>query len=100
MAEVVGVVGVGADLRRKELGGVWSIFRAGIAGEPGEVGEGEGLGVWIGGVGYLWRFLRNSRRCSRGFGGCDVMCLRLGGVGLLEFEDLLLDLLQLVLQLL
>ena len=60
MTEVVGVVDVGADLRCKEPGCVRSIFGAGVAVEPGEVGKGEGHGLWIGGIGYLGLFLGES----------------------------------------
>src|SRR5438874_4354094 len=60
VTEVVGVVDVGADLRREELSRIGCVLGAGVAVEPGEVGKGEGHGLWIGRVDYLRLFLGKS----------------------------------------
>src|SRR5258708_22666930 len=90
MREGVGVGDGRADLRREEFGRVRSVLGAGVAVEPGEIGKGEWLGLWIVRVGYLRLRLRKSRRWSRGFGRRCVMCLGCGGAGLLQLHQLLL----------
>ncbi len=100
MAEIVRVVNVRAYLGCEEFGCVRSILCTGVAIEPGEVGEGEWLGLWIVWVSYFWLRLGKCGWRSGGLRRCDVMCLWLGCVGLLQLYQFLLDLLQLVLQLL
>ena len=48
MIEVIGVIRVGANFGREELGIEWNFFDATVAVQPAEVGKGERCGLLVG----------------------------------------------------
>ncbi len=86
MPEIIGVVDVCPDLRRKELRIHREIFRSGIAVKPGEVAKCEGLRfAWFSSAGHcrgLSDGYRSHRRlCHNGRGNGGRRSRRRGGCG-------------------